>query len=215
VSAPGRRIVASSMTWGPGWCSSGSSCPSTGTSGSWSTSSSGGRCRTRLPADERLANHLGGVHAIAELAPVELAGALAASTRLAALLERGYVPVVGALEVRYRAPAHGELFATATVGEEVVAPAMEAADAGERPRVEVTVEVTDAAGHVVTVAELRFVYLTLERERRDVRDGCGPARVPWPDREESARRPRVAPFAVRVRKVRTPQGRVLGNAQAW
>jgi acyl-coenzyme A thioesterase PaaI-like protein len=121
-----------------------------------------GRCRTRLPADERLANHLGGVHAIAELAPVELAGALAASTRLAALLERGYVPVVGGLEVRYRAPAHGDLVATATVGEEVVAPALAAAEAGERPRVTVTVEVTDAAGTVVTVAELRFVYVTVE-----------------------------------------------------
>jgi acyl-coenzyme A thioesterase PaaI-like protein len=120
-----------------------------------------GSCRTRLPADERLANHLDGVHAIAELAPVELAGALAASTRLAPLLERGYVPVVGGLEVRYRAPAHGDLVATARVGEEAVAPAIAAADAGERPRVEVTVEVTDAAGTVVTVAELRFVYLAL------------------------------------------------------
>jgi acyl-coenzyme A thioesterase PaaI-like protein len=118
-----------------------------------------GRCRTRLPADDRLTNHLGGVHAIAELAPVELAGALAASTRLAALLERGYVPVVGGLEVRYRAPADGELFATAEVGEEVVAPAIAAADAGERPRVQVTVEVADPTGAVVATAELRFVYL--------------------------------------------------------
>jgi acyl-coenzyme A thioesterase PaaI-like protein len=120
-----------------------------------------GRCRTRLPADERLANHLGGVHAIAELAPVELAGALAASTRLRALVERGYVPVVGGLEVRYRAPAEGELVATAEVGEEAVVPALVAADAGERPRVEVTVEVTDAEGTVVAVAGLRFVYLSM------------------------------------------------------
>jgi acyl-coenzyme A thioesterase PaaI-like protein len=121
-----------------------------------------GRCRTRLPADERLANHLGGVHAIAELAPVELAGALAVSSRLTGLLERGYVPVVGGLEVRYHAPAHGDLVAGAEVGEEVVGPALAAADAGERPRVEVTVEVTDDAGTVVTVAVLRFVYLAVE-----------------------------------------------------
>jgi acyl-coenzyme A thioesterase PaaI-like protein len=123
-----------------------------------------GRCRTRLPANERLANHLGGVHAIAELAPVELAGALAASTRLSALLERGYVPVVGGLEVRYRAPATGDLLATAEVGEEVVAPALAAANAGERPRVEVTVQVTDEVGTVVTVAELRFVYLAMNED---------------------------------------------------
>jgi acyl-coenzyme A thioesterase PaaI-like protein len=121
-----------------------------------------GCCRTRLPADERLANHLGGVHAIAELAPVELAGALAASTRLTPLLDRGYVPVVGGLEVRYRAPAYGNLVATAVVGEEVVAPALAAADAGERPRVSVNVKVTDEVGTVVTVAELRFVYLALD-----------------------------------------------------
>jgi acyl-coenzyme A thioesterase PaaI-like protein len=121
-----------------------------------------GRCRTRLPADERLVNHLGGVHAIAELAPVELAGALAASSRLPALLERGYAPVVGGLEVRYRAPAHGELVARAEVGEDVVGPALAAADAGERPRVEVTVEVTDGAGTVVTVAVLRFVYIAVQ-----------------------------------------------------
>jgi acyl-coenzyme A thioesterase PaaI-like protein len=120
-----------------------------------------GLCRTRLPADERLVNHLGGVHAIAELAPVELAGALAASTRLAPLLERGYVPVVGSLEVRYRAPAQGDLIATARVGEEVVEPALAAADAGERPRVQVTVDVADVDGTVVTVAELRFVYLAM------------------------------------------------------
>jgi acyl-coenzyme A thioesterase PaaI-like protein len=125
-----------------------------------------GRCRTRLPANDRLANHLGGVHAIAELAPVELAGALAASTRLAALLERGFVPVVGGLEVRYRAPAHGDLVASAEVGEEVVAPALAAADAGERPRVNVTVEVTDEAGTVVAIADLRFVYLAMGEDPR-------------------------------------------------
>lgn len=118
-----------------------------------------GRARTRLPADARLHNHLGGVHAIAELAPVELAGALAVSGRLRALLERGYVPVVGELAVRYRAPARGAVVATAEVGPEVVAPALAAADAEDRPRVEVEVEVTDEEGTVVAVARLQFVYL--------------------------------------------------------
>jgi acyl-coenzyme A thioesterase PaaI-like protein len=129
-----------------------------------------GRCETVLPADERLHNHLGGVHAIAELAPVELAGALAASTRLLPLLRRGYVPVVGALTVRYRAPARGELLARAVVGEEVVAPALAAADAGERPRVEVAVEVVDAAGVTVVEAELRFVYVPVDPDAADRAD---------------------------------------------
>jgi hypothetical protein len=64
-----------------------------------------GRCVVALPANPALDNHLGGVHAIAELAPVEFAGALAASSQLTPLLARGYVPVVGRLATRYRAPA--------------------------------------------------------------------------------------------------------------
>ncbi len=118
-----------------------------------------GRAITVLPGNEALANHLGGVHAIAELAPVDLAGALAASSRLRPLLERGYVPVVGGLSVRYTAPADGELIATAEVPEDAVAPAMAAADAGEKPKAVATVEVQDAAGTSVAVAELTFVYL--------------------------------------------------------
>ncbi len=120
-----------------------------------------GRCRTRLRADERLANHLGGVHAIAELAPVELAGALAASTRLRALLQRGFVPVVRDLAASYHAPAEGELTATATVGEDAVAAADAALEAGLRPRAVAQVEVTDAAGTVVATAQVTFTFLDM------------------------------------------------------
>jgi acyl-coenzyme A thioesterase PaaI-like protein len=123
-----------------------------------------GRCVTRLRDDVALHNHLAGVHAIAELAPVELAGALAVSSRLRALLERGFVPVVGGLSVRYTAPAAGELLATAHVGEEVVASAFAAADEGRKPRVEVEVVVTDPAEVVVARAELTFFYLDLATE---------------------------------------------------
>ncbi len=118
-----------------------------------------GRCTTRLRADDRLANHLGGVHAIAELAPVELAGAMAASTRLRGLLERGYVPVVRDLSARYEAAATGELTATATVPEGVEEAVEEALAAGYRPRAIADVEVTDAQGTLVATAQLTFVYL--------------------------------------------------------
>jgi len=124
-----------------------------------------GWCVTRLRADDRLANHLGGVHAIAELAPAELAGAVAASTRLRGLLERGFVPVVRDLQVTYPAPASGELTATATVGEEAVAAAEEALAAGHRPRAVAHVEVTDATGTVVASGQLTFVYLDLSEDR--------------------------------------------------
>lgn len=118
-----------------------------------------GRAETELPADEGLANHLGGVHAIAELAPVELAGALAASSRLHTLVSAGHVPVVGGLDVRYRAPASGRLVAVAEVGEEAVAPAWEALEQGHRPRLDVDVEVRDERDTVVLEATCRFVYL--------------------------------------------------------
>jgi acyl-coenzyme A thioesterase PaaI-like protein len=121
-----------------------------------------GRAVTELPGDERLANHLGGVHAIAELAPVELAGALAASSRLHALVATGRVPVVAGISVRYRAPANGDLVAVAEVGEEVVAHAWAAVEAGRRPRLDVDVEVVDEQDVVVLRATCEFVYLGAE-----------------------------------------------------
>jgi acyl-coenzyme A thioesterase PaaI-like protein len=118
-----------------------------------------GHCEAVLPADPRLTNHLGGVHAIASLAPVELAGALAAGGRLVGLVERGYVPVVGSLDVRYVAPATGDLIAVGRLGPEVVDPALAAAEQGRKPHVEVPVVVTDAGGEVVLEARVTFVFL--------------------------------------------------------
>lgn len=120
-----------------------------------------GLARTRLPANEALANHVGGVHAIAELAPVELAGALALSSRVTPLFERGFVPVVGGLQVRYTAPARGDLVATAEVADDVLAPALAAVDAGTKPHFDVEVVVTDQAGAEVLTATLHFVFVTV------------------------------------------------------
>lgn len=120
-----------------------------------------GRATTVLAASEALTNHLGGVHAIAELAPVELAGAMAASSRLRPLVERGFVPVVGELSVRYTAPASGELEARARVEEEALPAALAAAEAGEKPKAVAEVEVVAADGTVVAQAQLTFLYLDL------------------------------------------------------
>ena len=118
-----------------------------------------GYAEAELPFDEGLTNHVGGVHAIAELAPVELAGALAASSRLHELVAAGHVPVVAGITVRYRAPVDGALVASARVGEEAVAPARAAVAAGERPRLDVDVEVHDEAGTLAVRATCTFVYL--------------------------------------------------------
>ena len=124
-----------------------------------------GHAETLLLASDDLANHVGGVHAIAELAPVELAGALAAASRLAPVLERGYVPVVGELAARYVAPARGELRAVARLGPEVLEPALTALEAGHRPRADVEVEVVDTAGEVVVEARVTFVFVAPEPEQ--------------------------------------------------
>ncbi|HSK21657.1 MAG TPA: DUF4442 domain-containing protein [Egicoccus sp.] len=121
-----------------------------------------GRARTRLPENEALANHVGGVHAIAELAPVELAGALALSSRVTPLFERGYVPVVGGLQVRYTAPAVGDLVATAEVGDDVLAPALAAVEAGDKPHFDVDVVVTDTEDIEVLTASLHFVFIPIQ-----------------------------------------------------
>ncbi len=118
-----------------------------------------GHAETLLAASGELDNHVGGVHAIAELAPVELAGALAATSRLARGVEQGYVPVVGELRARYLAPAHGALRARAHLGPAAVEPALSSLAEGHRPRVEVDVEVVDAGGEVVLEAALTFVFV--------------------------------------------------------
>jgi acyl-coenzyme A thioesterase PaaI-like protein len=118
-----------------------------------------GRAVTLLEERSELHNHLGGIHAIAELAPVELAGALAVTSRLATLLERGHVPVVGELSARYLAAGRGRLTATAEVGDEAVGPALAALAEGRKPHTEVVVRVRDAQDETVLEARLTFVFV--------------------------------------------------------
>lgn len=119
-----------------------------------------GRAEVRLPHDDRLANHIGTVHAIAELAPAEMAAATAASSRLGDLLADGWVPVVKHLAVTYVAPASGTLVAVAEVGQDETDRARAAAAAGERVALEVPVEVR-AGDTVVAEVRVELVYKRL------------------------------------------------------
>lgn len=134
-----------------------------------------GKAVTRLGDDPALHNHLGGVHAIAELAPVELAGALAAASRLRSVLTAGFVPVVGELTARYTAAASGELTATAVLGPEAEVAASAALAAGERPRATVPVKVTDRRGVVVVEAELVVLFLDAGEAQQARTVAAGPA----------------------------------------
>lgn len=120
-----------------------------------------GRCVTEMPASPQLENHIGTAHAIAQLAPAELAGATAAASRLPDLVGDGWVPVLAGLDVRYHAPAEGDLLvATAEVTGEQAEEAR--ADAGD-DRLSLPVHVTVACdgAHVVTI-EQYVVFLAPE-----------------------------------------------------
>ena len=119
-----------------------------------------GRGEVVLPALDHLTNHVGTVHAVAELAVAEPAGALAASSGVLDLVQQGYVPIVKSMSVRYVKPAKGELRATAQLDDEDAAALRKAAGAGERVAVSLPIEVRDADG-VVAEVTAEYVYKDL------------------------------------------------------
>ncbi len=110
-----------------------------------------GHAEVLLPARDEVRNHVGTVHAIAALAPAEMAAATAATSRLGDLVAAGYVPVVRSLSVRYLAGASGDVVAVADVEAAAAESARAAHAAGRRPSVEVAVALQDGG---VTVAEV-------------------------------------------------------------
>lgn len=119
-----------------------------------------GYAEVALPGDERMTNHLGSVHAVAELAPAEAAGGIAAASGLADLVHDGWVPIAKRLEVDYRRLANGEVVAICELPEELARSAREAAQAGERIGFVLPIDVRDAEG---TVAEVRVEYVFKQR----------------------------------------------------
>lgn len=119
-----------------------------------------GRGEVVLPDAEHLVNHVGTVHAVAELAAAEPAGAMAASSGVLDLVQQGYVPIVKSMSVRYVKPAKGELRATAELTDEDAASLRAAAGAGERVAVTLPIEVRDADG-VVAEVTAEYVYKNL------------------------------------------------------
>jgi acyl-coenzyme A thioesterase PaaI-like protein len=121
-----------------------------------------GYAEVALPAGEHLTNHLGSVHAVAEIAPAEAAGGVAAASGLADLIQEGYVPIAKALSVRYTKLAHGELTATAELPAHVATTARDAAAAGERIAFVLPIDVRDDEG---PVAEVEVEYVMKRGER--------------------------------------------------
>jgi acyl-coenzyme A thioesterase PaaI-like protein len=98
----------------------------------------------RLPADEKYLNHLGTVHASAQLA-------LAEATSGEFLLRKfgqtaGVIPVVRRLEAKFSKPAHGPLTSRVTTPEEDLARVETELAAKGRALVGIGVELFDEAG---------------------------------------------------------------------
>ena len=120
-----------------------------------------GHAEVLLPGVDDVRNHVGTVHAIAELAPAEMAAATAATSLLPDLVADGWVPVVRSLSVRYLAGASGDVLAVADVDAARADAARHAHAQGQRPAVEVEVELRDGAASVGEVT-VDLVFVTTD-----------------------------------------------------
>lgn len=98
----------------------------------------------RLPAGPQYLNHLGTVHASAQLA---LAEASSGELLLRSLRpDSGVIPVVRRLESKFRKPANGAIYSTVTTPPETLEQLRTDLDAKGRAIVSVNVELHDESG---------------------------------------------------------------------
>lgn len=120
-----------------------------------------GHAQIALPADDRFTNHIGTVHAIAELVPAETCGGVAITSELTDLLARGYVPIAKELRVEWTAPARGQLLASARLDPDEAERMRAAAAAGERVACDLDITVEDVDATVVAQVVISYVLKQL------------------------------------------------------
>lgn len=110
----------------------------------------------RLPAGPQYFNHLGTVHASAQLA---LAEATSGEFLLRALgSSAGFVPVVRRLEAKFRKPANGAVTSTATTPPEAIEQVRADLAAKGRALISVAVELHDESGaHTLSASVEWFI----------------------------------------------------------
>ncbi|WP_395735600.1 DUF4442 domain-containing protein [Prosthecobacter sp.] len=113
----------------------------------------------RLPSGPQYLNHLGTVHASAQLA---LAEATSGEFLLRALgPDSGVIPVVRRLESKFRKPAHGSLTSTVTTPPEALAQLRADLTAKNRATITITVELHDASGTHTLSATVEWFITTV------------------------------------------------------
>lgn len=114
----------------------------------------------RLPSGEQYLNHLGTVHASAQLA---LAEAASGEFLLRVLADASNVlPVVRRLEAKFRKPASGELVASVTTTTAEIEQLQEQLAGKSRALIEITVNLHDASGAHTLTAVVEWFLQTLQ-----------------------------------------------------
>ena len=98
----------------------------------------------QLPAGEQYLNHLGTVHASAQLALAEASSGEFLLRHFGSI--EGLVPVVRRLEAKFRKPANGSLTSTASATPEALAQLDSELKAKGRSLIPITVELYDQSG---------------------------------------------------------------------
>jgi len=120
----------------------------------------------RLPAGGQYLNHLGTVHASAQLA---LAEASSGEFLLRALGSTArFIPVVRRLEAKFRKPAHGAITSTVTTAQDALDPLRADLAAKGRALISVVVELHDESGAHTLSATVDWFITRISNEPGNV-----------------------------------------------
>lgn len=116
----------------------------------------------RLPAERRYLNHLGTVHASAQLALAEASGGEFLLRHLGSM--NGIVPVVRRLEAKFRKPANGAITSTVTTLPESLDQLRADLAAKGRALISIAVEVHDESGAHTLSATVEWFITKISNE---------------------------------------------------
>ncbi len=113
------------------------------------------RSKCKLQFRASLGNHVNTVHAAAQYALIEAASGAALMASFSDMLD-DVIPLAAGAEVAYRAPAHGDCTADATVDQEDIDRVKEELKTSKRAKVSVRVNLADSHGTISTEATINW-----------------------------------------------------------
>jgi acyl-coenzyme A thioesterase PaaI-like protein len=113
------------------------------------------RSKCKLQYRASLGNHLNTVHAAAQFALMEAASGAALMASFVEMLD-DVIPLAAGAEIAYRAPAHGDCTADATVDQEDIDRVKEELKTNKRAKIAVRVNLADSQGTISTEATISW-----------------------------------------------------------